>query len=461
MEYLIAGIVTFAFFTLYLIGKSKQREEFSKLLSDEKYVIKLKKIADFQAVKSGNLTYDVKPFYKKIKKARKLAEKSDCDELKILSELLKQVEKHAKGVKNCDDISDLPCIKNLSRMEIIAKTALSSCEFNIIEDKIATAFETFNKISTVTFDEIKIADKVFEYVLLEKAGFLASRVLTIEKIRKIAEKISKNPKKYEKSKIYRILKDNNVFLHFSSSFRGEVTPSADAVYFDVAYSTRRILSSIADSLERLSAFSFYRFYRPLEILHSYDVFRESGADEKISFMTELCRQSTKLNIDEYVYALTIENYLNRAVPTPIGAKKIQTPESAVYVFRQKRNLIMLCRALSSREMTSLFFKNPRKNQNSILKSALFKNTFAPFTSKNTLKFGVSILGDNLFLEPSISSEFEKIDLDFSHDGVKHHVTILPSCVETLSVNGTKMKGIPCVKLGKTPLVVELKTPFKN
>lgn len=461
MKYLIAGIVTFAFFTLYLIGKSKPREEFSALLSDEKYAIKLKEIADFQPVKSGNLTYDVKPFYKTIKKARKLAEKSDCDELKILSELFKPIEKRAKSVKNCDEICDLPCIKNLSRMEIIAKTVLNSCEYNLIEDKVATAFETFNIISTVTFDEINVADKVFEYVLLEKAGFLASRVLTIDKIRKIAEKISKNPNKYEKSKIYRILKDNNVFLYFSSNFRGEVTPSADAVYFDVVYSTRKILSAVTDSLERLSAFSFYRFYRPLEILNSYDVFRESGADEKIAFMTELCRQSTKLNIDEYVYALTIENYLNRAVPTPISAKKIQTPKSVVYVFDQKRNMIMLCRALSSKEMTSLFFKNPHKNRKSILKNAFLKNTFAPFSEKNTLEFGVSIRGDNLFLEPSISSEFEKIDLDFSHDGVKHHVTILPSSVESLSVNGTKMKGIPCVKLGKTPLVVELKTPFKN
>lgn len=461
MEYLVAVILTLSFFIFYVATKRKPREPFTTLLSDDDYIKKCNVTAvNFGAPKeNGKCTYDAKPFYKAIKKAEKLTLKSKIKEIREFQPYFSALKKTAK--RDFEKLADLPCKEDKTRVEIIARTALENSEYMLIEGKIASVFDAFNKISTVTFPEIEEMKNAFRYVYLEKAGYIASRLLTFEKIRKISLKISKNPKRYENSKLYARMKDNNVFLYYSALERGEKIPSAEAVYFDVLRSSEKILSNIADGINLLDAFSFYRFYRPLEILYRYDLFVEAEESAKKGFLLDLSEQSTKINIDEYCFALVIDNYLKRAVPPAMSAKKINLGFGTIFAFYRKKDLMTLLGALTSRDVMSLYYDEPLKRDASILKNVKFKNTLVPFTQEKTLKFGISIGNDKFTLTPSIPSEFEKVELDFTYKNVPHHVTILPSSAKSLSINGTFMKGVPAVKLGNIPLAIELKTPFQT
>ncbi len=459
MEYLVAIILTLSFFVFYVVSRRKPREPFTTLLRDEDYIKKCKVTASVVGApqENGKCTYDTKPFYKNVKKAEKLTLKSEIKEIREFQPYFSALKKAGKG--NFEKLADLPCKEDKTRVETIARTVLENSEYMLIEDKIASIFDAFNKISTVTFPEIEEMKNAFRYVYLEKASFIATRLIVIEKIRKISVKISKNPKRYENSKLYKRIKDNNVFLYYSATERGEKIPSAEAVYFDVFRSSEKILSNITDGINLLDAFSFYKFYRPLEIIYRYDVFFEAEESAKKAYLLDLSEQSTEINIDEYCYALVIDNYLKRAVPPTVTAKKINLGFGTIFEFYRKKDLMTLLGTLTSRDLMSLYYAEPLKKDKCILKNAKFKNTFVPYTPQKTLKFGISIGNDKLTLTPSIPPEFDKIELDFSYKSVPHHVTILPSSAKSLSINGTKMQGIPAVKLGNIPLAIELKTPF--
>lgn len=460
MEYIIAVVITIGFLIIYIVTKRSPREEFTTLLTDEKY--KKKCIEDAKAVgvpkKNGKCKYNSKSLYRLIKKAEKQTSKSKCKDIKEFHRYFAYLKKIAKNA-NFEKLEEMPCCNNVTRIETLARTALENCEYMLIEDKIASVFEAFNRRSTVNFPEIEEMKNAFMFVYLEKASLLANRLFVIEKIRKIAEKISQKPLRYENSKLYHRVKDNNIFLHFSACEREENIPTADAVYFDVIHSTERILSNIVDGIRLLDAFSFYRFYRPLEIFYTYDVFIDAEECAKTCLLEDFSNQSTNLNIDEYCYAVVLDNYLKRTVPPIFTAKKLNIGAGTIFGFYKKNNLIKIALALTSRDMFSILYSKPKKKSKSILKNIRFKNTFAPYTPQKTLKFGISIASDNLTIKPSVPAEFDKVEIAFSHKGTEHKLTILPSNTEALTVNGTKLSGVPAIKLGKIPLDVELKTPF--
>ncbi len=463
MEYLIASVLTLIFLAVYIITKRKPREHFTHTLNDEKYTetcgLTARKFG--QASESGKCQYDGKPFYKTIKKAMKVCKKSKCEDFREFLPYFEFAKNVAKKNKTFETLCDLPCVDDETRVVTMARLCLESCDFMLIEDKVATVFNDFNKISTVSFPEVDLMKDGFLYVYLEKAAFLGKRLITLDKIHKIAKKISTNPKRFEKSKQYLRLKDNNVFLHFSSNEREESVQIADAVYLDVLNSTKRVLSNIADGINSLDLFSFYRFYRPLEILEGYDVFKNANNVAKKEFLKNLSCQSTKLNLDEYCYTLVIDGYMKRVAPPAITAKKVGLGVGTIFTLYKKNDMLTLASALSSNEMMSILYLNPQKNEKSILQNVKIKNTFAPYTQQKTVKFGISIGNDNLTLSPSIPSDFAKIEFDLLSKGISHHITILPSDNKILSVNGTVMTGVPCVKLGKIPLKIVLKTPFSE
>lgn len=463
MEYLIASVVTLLFLAVYIVTKRSPREHFTRTLNDEDYIEKCGLTARKfgQASENGKCKYDGKPFYRTIKKALKVCKKSKCEDFREFLPYFEFMKNISKKKKNFETLCDLPCVDDETRVVTMARLCLESCEYLLIEDKVATIFNAFNKISTVSFPEVDLMKDGLLYVYLEKVAFLGKRIITFDKIHKIAKKISTNPKRYEKSKQYLRLKDNNVFLHFSSNEREESVKIADAVYLDVLNSTKRVLSNIADGMNLLKLFSFYRFYRPLEILDGYDVFNNADDSAKKTFLENLSCQSTKLNLDDYCYALVLDGYMKRVAPPTITAKKVSFGIGTIFTIYKKNDLISLASALSSNDIMSILYAKTQKKQKSILKNIKIKNTFVPYTQQKTVKFGISIGNDNLTLSPSIPSDFAKIEFDLLSKGISHHITILPSDNEVLSVNGTVMTGVPCVKLGKIPLKIVLKTPFSK
>lgn len=100
-------------------------------------------------------------------------------------------------------------------------------------------------------------------------------------------------------------------------------------------------------------------------------------------------------------------------------------------------------------------QNRAKRCKSILQIKLFNNSFAPYTSINTVDFGISVAGDNLTLKPNLPHAVESADFVLEHNGVKHQIAIRRSEENGISVNGTSIEGVPNVKLGAKPLKITL------
>ena len=469
MEYAISAVVTIFFVFLYFALKPKDRESFTKKLNDDAFKEKLEKFASSNKLpkENGKKEYSVKKFVRYIGFAKFVAKRhldnNHCQttELKHFVAEIENNTKDLKKLKKLDfsKLGDLPSFENGARIEIVARALLEHNDFLLVEEKIATCFKIFNKVSTLTYTEINNFSLVIKFLYLEKLYYLSNRAVNLVKLDKYALKVARHPKNYEQNKFYNGLKDNNVFLHLTAKHRGEDCAYSTIVYFDVLQNLCALTSKIFDGLKFVDFVGFVKFYSPIEIFENYENFASAPDEVKSAFLSEASSQSSKLNMDEFAFSYALKKFVDRATNRYTPAFSTNLAGKKVVLSFFKKDMKLLATALSSRYAMITIFGG--QNKKIILKKSVFKNTFANYQQQNTIKLGVFVSNGKLSINPHLSRKINEVDVHFTEFGVNHHLKIEKSDCRELYCNGTKYTGIPVIQLKDKPLDIHLKVPPKD
>ena len=466
MEYFISALVTAFFLIIYVVNHSKDREKFTRKLNDTEFCELIKKTSDNMSLpKMGTeKDYSVKKFKRTLIKSfitakfQLFRQKSKYLEEFVL--LLNDNKKFLKNIFKMDYsmLSDLPSVNNVARIEVIARLILEHNDYLIINDKIKTCLNLFNKNKTISYDEISSMNSALKFVLLEKMYYLSKRVLAFVKVENYSIKVAKHPERYTSSKFYQQVCKNSLVLHFIATNRAEECINASLVFYDVVPSITHTTAKIVDGLNILDGFDFLQFYSPIQILEEYEVFLSCKEHCKTAFLKELSLQATKLNIDEFAYAYAIKRYTNRAEPRYISSTQLNLYKNSVRIVSFQKDMRVLSRALISHFAMELYFGC--KINKRFLKNAVLKNTYAPKVDISALKLGILLSNGKLTLNPVLPRNIKKISFDIVENKLSHHITIENSDTRELYCNGTKYEGIPAIKIGTKPLDIHLKVPPK-
>lgn len=372
MEYIVSIAITLLFIALYYILKPQGRESFTKSLTDDQFTSELSALAKQLNLpdKNNKKEYNVSQFMRKTKRAYSLAKKFSSEttqgslyipELKNFVELIEENMANLKEVSKIDfsKLNDLPSKSGISRIENLYRCILESNNFLLDSQKITFAFDIFNRVSTITYPEIKNCHIICTYLFLEKLSFVSTRVINLIKLAKYSKQVSSYSKFYENRKLYKNIKTNNVFLHFSAVFQNLDCPSADLVYFDVIENITSTSRIILGQLKNITPNSFLQFYSPLKIFQNIKSFSTSSAKIQSAFLTELSSQSSRLNIDELAYAHSLIRYMNREEPLTLKSTQVKI-FNRIFTFSVfDSNIKTLATALKSPIVMSLIFSKKK------------------------------------------------------------------------------------------------------
>lgn len=465
MEYALPSLIIIFFAILSIILTKKPRTHFVKTLSADDlnaYSLKKSKICNKNS-KSNGKVYSIKKFLKTINRAKRKSVSYQND--KIIGEYVAEFQKTICSVENKLKIlkkSDFSVLSTLigdkcARIENVLRIILESDRFSFAEKRAEIVFENFNLNHTITYSEIKNANLMKDYILVEKLFFISDDILSLIKIKKYAEKASQKSNFFEKSSKFKWLKENSIFLKFAhfekfgenSNFHLVEENSKNAFSDKIA-----ILQNLKKSLTL--DFDFSKYYLPLELLNHFEVFRESSALSKDNFLSALSKFSSNLNLDEYAYSYSLSKYAIQN-HSEIQAKTLNLLSKRLIFYKSGSDMKMLKNALVSKELMAMTFG---KYSKSILKNQSFENTFAYFTRSYPINLGILRHNDSdIEICPSLPDFVKNLNFSFENDGVIHNVFISKSIdgEKSLKVNGTILSGVSVVRLSDKPLNIEITT----
>lgn len=452
MEYAIAGGVTAVFILLYLITRPRERDSFTSAMNEEDYIAYARETArSLDAPSDGGNRINAAPYKRKVGKALRRAEKECGDaELKrlytVLSDRKEDIEQLMK--KDFTVLQDLPGVKGRARCVLVAETVLERSRYIFCADRVEIAAEAFNAARTLTYSEIDAMQTAFEFVLLRKLAFLCERLTVTDDVRKEALRVAKRPRLRANTKKCKMMR-GTVFSRFCAGEMGYDTEKFDKAYLALTDELAFYLNNVIDSLDNAAIFDFSVYYEPCGILARFDAYASAPAETRAAFAKKLGELSTAENLDEYAYAVRLENYGDYGKLSAVSVRRAAVGRGSAVLARFPGDLTTLARALSSPVFMQLIFGQSGKNE-SILKNVKIKSGFMPKSRVTSANFGINIKGDRLSVSPEFPPELEEAECVVVHKGVRHKVRIERGG-GGVTVNGTLMTGVPSVTLGGIPL----------
>ena len=461
MAYLIAGVVVALFLALYLVSKPKIREEYSKVLSNDEYLdLSYNFVKSMSLPKNKGVDLHVDYFVSAIKSSLRILKtkrfKAKFDNVLKLEGAIRSLAK-----RDFSELNGLLSIDGTPRIVGIAEFCLKSNDFKFSGERIATIINNQNRVWTLSFDEILALDKAFLFVIVKKIAFLLEECKTVCKMMDLAKKCTKNKVDFENNKNFNALKNNKLFLSFCADYTkyaSEECLQAQENFFANIENEFEKVFNLAKNIEKID---FSAFYAPLAILSRYESFDEASRAEKINFLKLLKLICDKENIDEYYYAIRLDNYQKTASAGHIDVFRAPLFSRKLSVVFARKDITSLSAALSSKTMMTLLFggNNAEKPSNSILKINKFENTFEPVSRFKALNFGISIQNDRLKLRPHLPKDVESVEFVLKHCGVAHCVHIERGEIKQLYLDETKLTGTSEIYLKDKPLKIKLIIPF--
>ena len=454
MEYAIAGGVTLIFVLIYIFTRPKKRERFSRALKEEEFSEAARELArSLPPPKDGGGDIAEGKDARAVKKALSLSGRQWADEgLARLFLILKDRKDDVKVLlkEDLSSLQDLPSVGGRPRAVILAETVLENSRYIFCEDRVDIATEAFNAARTLTFSETANMKKAFEHVLIRKLSFLCARLGEICRLKRFAERAAKHPRMYS-GKAKRL--KSVIFSRFAAGELGYDTGKFEERYLALTDELAFYLNNVFDALDNVAIFDFSAYYEPCGILARFDPYVSASPKARENFAEKLCALSTRENLDEYAYAVRLENFGEYGKLPPFAVKRLKVAGGTLVLAHFSDDLLLLARALSSPVMMEfLFGEGSGKKGKSILKIAKIKSSFMPKRRAEEESCGIKIRGDTLF-PPILPREAERTECVIVHNGVRHLVRAERSLEPWVRVNGTLMTGVPAVTLGQIPLDV--------
>ena len=449
MVYAITAIVLVFFIVLYAITRTKERDRFAIFISDNDFNEEAKKFVRSIPLPKGSATQNAKKYLRGISFCRLLLKRK---KYKGIFDDFLQDENPVQMLEKVDfeKLCDLPSVNNIARATLIASFCLSSDRFVFDGDRVQAAVERHNEFRTLAFLEIMSMKQAFLYVLLEKLYFIYEDLHTIAKVMKIASKYvgdeglsatNKKYSKYSKSKLFLSLCAIEANYSVSTGLNDIVT------VIDKLYSTYvNVLTSIADVLN----YDFSKLYSPLEILDKFPIFSNAKEKCKINFLSLLSKLSDKENLDEFMYAIRLEKYVDTASSGHARVKRMVVLGKFFATFSQSEDTSLLGAALRSDLLMNLYFGDNKKSKSidSISKIIDFENTFEPIYKFSPMNFGISTANGVLHLSPHLPSGVNSADVTFCENGVNYDLHICRGEKREIYLNDTKIEGTSYIRLPK-------------
>ena len=459
MEYVISIAVVAAFICVYMLTRPKIRALYFDEYGDEEYKTKCEEfIRSLPLPKEGGKN-EAKKYASKIKLiTHKIKMKKYCG---FFDEFI-GVEDDVKTLLKNDftTLDELPSIESEPRVVKIARFCLAHSNYAFDENRVKTVIETQNTRKTLSFSEIMAMKSAFIYVLIEKLCYIYLQLDTLAKIYKLSAKYVYNPillnQKYKK------LTKSKLFLSICAKCAGYKMEYFSNIHKDVTGRISLNIKNLLETVKQVEEYDFSRYYTPLEILDKFEVFSSSAPIVKSNFLALIKEASDKENLDEFLYTVRLEKYMQSASAGHIRVKRANLLSRIICVINHKRDITMLATALSSKHFMNLYFapnnNTKRKLNKSISKILDFENTFEPIYKFHTVNFGISTAGGKLRVMPALPRQIDKADVVFDVNGVKNTLHIERGEEKQMFIGDTLITGVEHIRLGSNPLEITVKIP---
>ena len=459
MEYAVATIVVAVFITVYLLTRPKIRAVYFDMYDDLQYTSAVKDYIIGLPLPKEGAKNNAKRYASTVKWImRKIKLGKYCgffDKFTAYEDIIKSVLK-----SDFAPLDELPSIDGEPRAVKIARFCLAHSNYNLDDKRIRDIIEAQNDRRTLSFSEIMSMNTAFKYVLLEKLCYIFLQLDTLAKIYMLAAKYVYNPVLVDAK--YKKLTKSKLFLSICALRAGYRMEYFSKVHSDVTDVICTQLKCVLDGIESVEKYDFSVFYTPLEILEKYEVFAGASKDVKKNFLALIKEASDKENIDEFMYTIRLDKYMQSASAGHISVRRTKFLSRTLCVINQKRDISMLAAALGSAHFMNLYFadkgKNIAKGSKSISKMLEHENTFEPIYKFHTINFGISTSGGKLRISPSLPRGIERADIVFDAYGLKNSLHIERGDEKELYLGNTKICGVEQIKLGEKPIDVTVKIP---
>ncbi|HCH92539.1 MAG TPA: hypothetical protein DE061_02485, partial [Clostridiales bacterium] len=345
MAYALTILVVTVFFIVYMILKKNPKEVYFPVLTNAEYEGKSKLLVfDYQSPDKGSEIED-KKYKRRIKRLLfKLKNKKYKGIFSTFCEDRQIVDKICKI--DFGALCDNPSVNCKPRAVELARFCLASTGWIFVEDRFKTLANEHNRLKTLTFAEITTMKEAFLYVILEKFYFVLENLNTVAKAMNLAKKYVKDSGMTFDNKKYKSFSKSKLFLELcmiEANYQKKDKECLDGV-IDGLYMT---YSRLCDSAESVLNFDFSRYYTPLEIYDKFDCFENATENQKFGFLSLASSLSEKENLDEFMYAIRVEKYMQSASAGHSKVKKADFFDKAICILSHKKDIAMLGAALSS------------------------------------------------------------------------------------------------------------------
>ena len=160
------------------------------------------------------------------------------------------------------------------------------------------------------------------------------------------------------------------------------------------------------------------------------------------------------NLDEFMYAIRVEKYMQSASAGHSKVKKVDLFDKELCIISHKKDIAMLAAALNSDFFMRVFFSDKKNKSNkSISKIIDFENSFEPIYKFENLNFGISTTNEVLRICPHLPKNILKAAVVFENAGTTHTMHIMRGDDTKIYLGNTKVEGTKFIRLAKKPLDV--------
>ena len=265
-------------------------EEYSTALSDSEYEEELKNLCFELPSKEGSST-DLSKIKKSIKHCRKLLAKKARTE--DLYEFEKWIYENYYLLTEFNAQLNLPSIKGVPRILILARWILKACAYTYMEDRVKKAVEQINKSCPLTYKEICALPDALTFAMMEKISVICEKAECIFKLEKLASKKSKKIEKFTKSNFLSYFKNKS--LHIENS--DEVLYAVNKIIVELSKITKECIIGMT----AVKKTDFQSLYLPNQILNADKTYSEMTDETQNIYKNKICALSDSINLNELFF----------------------------------------------------------------------------------------------------------------------------------------------------------------
>lgn len=453
--YAIAILVIILFAVFYFVFKPKVREVYSRsIASFDDYSFCAKQyVKSLPLPKKSGAKLNANIYVVGIKNTFRLLKMPRYKE--VFSDIAKLQSRVKTALEyNFEALENLPAIDGVPRVLKIAEFCLEKSKYQFDGERVAAIINQQNYFRTLCFDEILSLNSAFVFVLTKRMAFIMQDVKTVLKMKRIADKIVKSKLSLSDVKAQNELKNSKLFLSFCSKdgLNSDVCKKAKEEW--IVKTVRNMLSAL-ENIDVFKRIDFSEFYAPIKIFCKYEAFEEAGESEKRGFLSLVKNLSDKENIDEFLFAIRIDNYIKSASGGHVKVSRIKLLNHSISSLILKKDISMLAAGLTSKPMMTLLFgcNNRGKNNECAQKNGVFDNTYEKLNKFKSVNLGISTNNNRLKAFPRLPREIVAADLKLSHNGVLHDIHLRRGEEKEIYLGKTKLLGTSEIYLNNTPLDV--------